>query len=90
MSDGRFWAGGKLVLAYTKKQGKAPKCGDCGSTLAGVSIYIGAGLGNGNGDFGRSSGPLSWTRRPSRTQADYTVSRSLSSGRGNSPRFRSG
>ncbi|KAI9024702.1 60S ribosomal protein L34 [Hyaloraphidium curvatum] len=28
--------GGKHVLSYTKKLGKGPKCGDCGSTLAGI------------------------------------------------------
>ncbi|CAO3609739.1 unnamed protein product [Mucor hiemalis] len=29
--------GGKLVYQYEKKPVKAPRCGDCGETLAGVS-----------------------------------------------------
>jgi ribosomal protein L34E len=30
--------GGKLNLQYEKKPAKAPRCGDCGEKLAGVSI----------------------------------------------------
>jgi ribosomal protein L34E len=33
-----FISGGKLVTSYIKKNGKGPKCGDCGSTLAGVRV----------------------------------------------------
>ena len=29
--------GGKLAVLYTKKQGTAPKCGDCGVALPGVN-----------------------------------------------------
>ena len=32
-----FLLGGKLVFQYQKKPVKAPRCGDCGETLAGVS-----------------------------------------------------
>ena len=30
--------GGKLVVQYEKKPVKAPRCGDCGEALAGVSF----------------------------------------------------
>lgn len=33
--------GGKLVYQYQKKPVKAPRCGDCGNTLHGVSCRIG-------------------------------------------------
>lgn len=29
-----------LVLQYTKKRGKAPRCGDCNSVIAGVRIAL--------------------------------------------------
>lgn len=29
--------GGRLVYLYVKKRGTAPKCGDCGSKMNGVS-----------------------------------------------------
>jgi large subunit ribosomal protein L34e len=32
-----FYIGGKLVYQYEKKPVKAPRCGDCGEALAGVS-----------------------------------------------------
>ena len=32
--------GGRLVYLYVKKRGTAPKCGDCGSKMNGVSVLM--------------------------------------------------
>ena len=32
--------GGKLSVQYLKKKGTAPKCGDCGGVIQGVSVFV--------------------------------------------------
>ena len=56
--------GGKLRYLHIKKQGTAPKCGDCGIKLPGVSPPC---------DLFSSAGKKRWTRRKIFTFRTYKI-----------------